>query len=399
MMRAARPIACLALILAAACGPKPRPMTIRDLQSSDVGLCYTHASIGNNHFKGQGTLMAYVASDGAIPAAWFNDGGKLDSPVFYRCMTALVVESKHEATKSDHIFGWQVMCDSDESHGCMTHPLDALPPPVDESLAQASLTFSDWADASDKGWGYYYVHNHSDALATFRAAAEANPNDARAQRGLALSLIATGGDIKKAREAADKGVALEKNAASLEALVRVCLKSGDDECAYSNYAEAVKAADVRDRRLDIASLTEPVKAAADRLAAADKAKTAEADKARAEAEAKLAKADPLGCYKMVGEEQAKCYVKRCFEAGAQAYAQELTKASGAAYAAGEMISAPGLNGATVVTIPIRAGKHKKGAQNMDASWTVVLGDNIDMQPYKQNIPAYNISKDHNACKR
>ncbi len=395
MMRAARTSACLALILAAACGPKPRPATLRDLQGTDVSVCYTHAAIGNNHLAGDGTMMMIVDTDGAIPAAWFHDGSKIDSPQFFRCMTALSVENKIESSKTDHIFGWMVSC---QQGGCGIHALNTLPPaPFEEALAQDSLTFADWADSSDKGWGYYYVHKYSDAEATFSSVLTTKPDDVRALRGLAQTLVESGGDLKRARTAAEKAVTLAKNAASLEALVRVCIKAGDDECAVKNFVDATKSEDVKDRSLDLAQLNDIVKAANGRLDAADKSRQADMEKAKAEAEAKMAKADPLGCYKMTGPDQAKCYVKRCFEAGAQAYAQQLTKASGSAYSAGEMSSAAGVGGATIVTIPIRSSGKKKG-QNMDASWAVVLGDNVDMKPYKENLPAYNISKDHNACK-
>jgi hypothetical protein len=119
----------------------------------------------------------------------------------------------------------------------------------------------------------------------------------------------------------------------------------------------------------------------------------------------MAAADPLGCYKKTGADQAACYVKRCFEAGGAAYAADITKASGTTYTAGEMTTAQGNGTATIVTIPIRAAadpkaKKKKASasENKDASWEVVLGDNIDMKPYKENLSAYYISKDHNACK-
>jgi tetratricopeptide (TPR) repeat protein len=397
MMRAVRSTACLALVLAAACGPKPRPTTMRDLEGNDVGNCFGHASIGVPNLHGEGTLMLYVDTDGAVAASWWHDAGALDSPQFFRCMTSLSVENKVDASPTDRVAGWQVACEAD--HGCAIHPLNMLPPaPFDEKLAQASLTFADWADSTDKGWGYYYAHSYSDALATFQSVVEVSPNDARAQRGLAQSLLETGGDLKKAREAAEKAVSLKKNAASLEALVRVCLKQGDDDCTVKNFVDATHDADVTARRFDLGQLNDAAKAANDRLQAADKAREEAEAKARAEAEAAAAaKADPLGCGKMSGMDQAKCYVKGCFGEGAAAYAKELSKASGAAYEVLEMTAAAGAGTATLVTIPVRKANEKKKRKpdtTQDATWTV---DNGGMKAGSFSAAA--IAKDHNACNK
>ena len=194
MMRAARLTACLALMLAAACGPKPRPITMHDLQQNDVAVCFKSASIGNTHMEGGATLLMYVDADGAIPASWFYDGAKLASPTFYRCMTTTVVESMLAAAPVDHLFGVNVTC---EENGCQLLPFDKLPDgPLDESLASATLTFSDWADSTDKAWAYYYTHKYSDAQAAFSSILEVTPNDPRALRGLAQTLTDSGGDMK-----------------------------------------------------------------------------------------------------------------------------------------------------------------------------------------------------------
>ncbi len=396
MMRAVRSTACLALMLAAACGPKPRPTTMRDLEGNDVSVCFSHAAIGTPNLHGDGTLMLYVDPDGAIPAAWWHDGGTLDSPQFFRCLTSISLDNKMEVGPTNRIFGWQVMC---EESGCRIHPLNTLPPaPFNESLAQATLLFSDWADTADKGWGYYYAHKYSDALATFQSAVEVTPDNPRALRGLAQSLLETGGDLKKAREAAEKAVSLKKGAASLEALVRVCLKQGDDECTVKNFVDATKSDDIKFRTLNLAQLNEAAKAANNRLQAADKAREEAEAKARAEAEAAAAaKADPLGCGKMSGMEQAKCYVKGCFGEGATAYAKELSKASGAAYEVLEMTAAAGAGTATLVTIPVRKANEKKKRKpdtTQDATWTV---DNGGMKAGSFSAAA--IAKDHNACNK
>ena len=395
MIRAVRPAACLLFVLAAACGPKPRPTTMADLTPNDISVCTKAANTGNSNLHGEGTLLWYVDADGAVPAAWFHDSGGLDSPQLFRCLTSTSVELMHEKSPVDHIFGWVIACEASEKGivSCEHRPLNKLPEkPVDESVAQATLTFSDWADNDDKGWGYYYVHKYSDAQAVFQTEVGAHPDDYRAWRGLAQSLLENGGDVKKAREAADKAVSLKKDAASLEALVRVCLKQGDDECTFKAFQEAVHDdASIKYRTLDIATLNEPVKAVAQKLQAADEAKAAAEAKVHADAEAKAKAEDP--CYGQTGVEADKCAVKHCFGEGARSYAAELKKLTGANYEVGE-ITGDTKGDKTTVTIAIRpeAKKSKKKADPQDATWEFIA-DGMKAT----TLSANNIATKYNAC--
>lgn len=395
MIRALRPAACLSLILVAACGPKPRPTTLREVTATDSGVCFKNALPGNPGIHGEGTIEMYVDADGTIPAVWFHDGAAIGSPTYFRCMTSFATESKIEAVNVDHRYLLGVSC---AQSGCEIRPIGKAPEAAfDEQLAQATLTFSDWADGADKGWGYYYTHKYSDAQAAFEAQLAVHADDLRAMRGLAQTLVDSNGDLKKARAVADKAVAQKSNAATLETLVRVCLKSGDDECAYENFVAATKAPDMKERAFDLALLNDQVKQVSARLAAAEKTTEEAAMKAaaaaKAERDAKLQKEDPLGCGKLAGAEQAKCAVKECFGAGANTYAKNLSAASKQAYSVGEMTATPAAGGTFTVTIPVRPAAKKKDAYQ-DGTWTVVLGESMKAASPTASV----ISKEHNACK-
>ncbi len=395
MTRAARLACCFALVLAAACGPKPRPNKMADLTPNDISVCTRAANTGNSNLHGEGTLLWYVDADGAVPAAWFHDAGGLDSPTLFRCLTSTSVELMHEKSQVDHIFGWVIACEASEKGvvSCDHKPLNKLPDhPLDESIAQTTLTFSDWADNDDKGWAYYYTHKYSDAQAVFQTELSVHPDDPRALRGLAQSLLENGGDLKKAREAADKAVSLKKDAASLESLVRVCLKQGDDDCTLKSFQEATHDTEnVKYRSLDLASLNDQVKAVFSKVQAADDAKAQAEEKAKADAIAKEKAENP--CYGLTGLEADKCAVKHCFGDGAKTYAAELKKLAGANYEVGE-ITAETKGDKTTVTIAIRpeAKKSKKKADPQDATWEFA-GDTMKAA----SLSASNISAKYNAC--
>ena len=404
-MRTLRQLALVSAALLAAGCVAARPTSSRELLPTDVNNCYVKAkTYGNPGLAGSATLFLYVDEDGAVPAAWVHDKERLDSANLFRCLGDIGTISKFEGEKTDYLRAFKVDC---EGVGCGKQPVNQIPTtPLDEVVAKDSLTFPAWATPTDKGWGYYYTKQYSDAIATFRVALDAKPGDTRAMRGLAQSMAESGGDLKAAREIAEKAVAAKKSAATLEAVIRVCLKAGDDECVVKHFIEASKAEDKQTRSFELASLNDVAKEANVRIEVAETKKAAEAKKAAEEA---LAKADPLGCYKQQGAERAGCYVKRCFGEGAKAYAVDLKKNTGIDYAAGDFITAEGASGVTLVTVPIRAAappkpaKAKKGKavpepDRKDATWAVSLGENIDMKPYKENLPAYFISKDHNACK-
>jgi tetratricopeptide (TPR) repeat protein len=405
-MRILRPAASMLLLLAACAGVAPRPTSMRELPLADVNNCYSKAKqYGAGQLQGTLSLYAYVVEDGAIPAAWVHDAQGLNYPSFRNCLTNMATNSKFEAEKEDYLRGFTITCPPD-SVRCTKEPITAVPKePLDEKLAQDSLAFADWAASTDKGWGYYYTRQFPQAIAAFNEALKANPGDVRALRGFAQATAESGGDLKAAREAAEKAVAAQKNAATLEALVRVCLKQNDDECSVKNFVEATKSPDKGTRSFDLAGLNDVVRAANERLAKTEESKASES---KAAAEVAAAKADPEGCYKREGAERAVCYVKHCFGSGAVAYgANELKKVTGQTYLAGTWSATGDDTKGYLVTVPLRTpedgaagstGKKPRlsSDRSQDATWKVSLGDNINMQATSPS--ASFIAKDHNACK-
>jgi tetratricopeptide (TPR) repeat protein len=383
-----------------------RPTSNRELPNADLTGCYTKAKLyGNPNLKGTAQLYMYVDVDGAVPAAWFHDRQTLDANNLLLCATDYATIAKFDSEKVDYLRGTKIDCTfGDDAVRLGATGVVCAKMPVDQSVkfdpavAKDTLTFAGWASPADKGWGYYYTQQYPEALAAFRAALVLKADDTKALRGLAQTIAESGGDLKEARAAADKAVGIQKSAATLEAVVRVCLKQGDDECVVKNFVDASKSPDTQARSYDLAALNDAAKAANARLEAAEQKKIEELKKA---AEEKLAKENP--CYKETGTAWATCTVKRCFGEGAKAYAAEMKKLSGIDYAAGEPITAEGTAGATIVTIPLRApapkaakGKKAVAPENKDAVWTVTDGA---ITSYKDNASAFYISKDHNACKQ
>lgn len=384
-----------------------RPTSNRELQGTDLRACLIAAKAGVPNLaapKSPGTaqLFQLVDVDGAVPASWVATAEMLDSAQFRNCIASVGTNSKFDGEHIDYLRGWVITC---EGADCQRGVVHDLTKPMDVKIAKDSLNFADWATSVDKGWGYTYTQQYAEAIKAFEAALVLKADDVRAMRGLATALAESGGDLKKAREVAEKALAAKKDAGTIEALVRVCLKQNDDECVVKHFSEVGKSEGVKSRSLELATLNEPAKAALARLDASEKAKEEAAKKAREEA---LAKADPAGCYKMDGDAKAACYVKRCFGEGAVAYAKALLAATRVNYTVGEIAVASGTGGATLVTIPLRgpavAVKGAKGkkatpvADIKDATWAVTLGEMVDMKPYKENLSAYNIAKDFNACK-
>jgi tetratricopeptide (TPR) repeat protein len=411
-MRTSRPLTLAAAALALASGigcAAARPTALRELPSPDLNECYKRAKLyGNPNLKGGAQLFLYVDVDGAVPAAWFHDRDTLDASNLLLCITDYAVDAKFEAEKTDYLRANKIVCTfGDDGVAQFGNPapmcskLTSVPGAAfDAAVAKETLTFAKWATDTDKGWGYYYTQQYSEAIAAFRKALAAKADDLRALRGLSQALTESGGDLKEARQLAEKGIAVQKSAATLEPLVRVCLKEKDDDCAVKSFREAAKAPDTQTRSFDLAQLNDQAKAANERLKAAEDKKIEEAKKAAEEA---IAKADPLGCRNMSGGDKAVCQVKTCFGEGAKSYAGELKKNIGVDYSVGEAAFAAGTNGAFIVTIPLRGpapagkkGKKAAGPEPRDAVWSVTEDD---MSSYKDNMSAYNISTRFNACKK
>jgi len=387
--------AALCASLVACRGGGVRPTKERPPQGPDFTRCYqTAKQLGNGALTGQMVLKMYVAADGAVPFAFINDVKGLDSKAMNLCIMDFMVVTKWPGEGLDYLRPYgPVSFSGAESH--LPDTRDIPNAPIDEPLAQGTLEFADWADGADKGWGYFYVHKYSESVEAFKGYLATKPDDVRALRGLASVLAVSGGDLAAAKTAAAKAIELKPDSeATHEAMIRVCLASKDDNCVYEEFEKARKAPDVNVRSIELASLQDAVKAAADRLQGSEHQKHEEgAAAAQAAAEAAQKKADPFGCGKKEGQDQALCFVKGCFGKGGKAYAESLKGLTGQDYQAGEWSIHPGKNGTSKATLQIRV----KGAQPHDANWEVKVGDNVDMKPL--DIDANNIAQQYNACRK
>ena len=331
-----------ALVATTACaGAGSRPTNMRELPVTDIERCYqTARGLGNQNLKGSLDLWQYLDEQGDVPAAFVHDAKGLDFAPFMSCLTDLATGSKYESQKVDYLRPNPITCDIGGEGGrarCQKQVIqEATRAPFDERIAQSTLAFAGWATATDKGWGYTYVHKYPDALAAFEGALKAKADDVRALRGLAVALADSGGDLARAREAAQKAVQLKPDsAATQEALIHVCLAQKDDKCAFDAFEAARKAPDQQPRSFELALIQDRVKAAADRLNAQT---TEEDEKRRQQAEAAMQKSDPTGCRKLEtgSDAQLLCLIKRCFDRGAHEYAKnELKPLTGQDYSPGE----------------------------------------------------------------
>jgi hypothetical protein len=297
----------------------------------------------------------------------------------------------------------------ERSSGCTkTEGAPEKRPAQDDKLARGTLKFADWAGPADKGWAYYYIGDVQQAVTQFEAATKADAKDERAQRGLAQALADSGGDLNRAKEAAKKAIELKpESEATHEAMIHVCLAAKDDKCAFDEFDLAKTKPDLNARTRELASIQDKVKEAAERLQAGEEQEDVKKKQAQ---ETAAAKADPTGCSKLENGSDAQllCLIKRCFEKGAREYAKELKPLTGQDYSAGEwkVVSKSGTH--AQVTVPIRVAgsgrtRGKKGAAaeegvaTHDATWSVKVGETIDMQATSQ--AAANIAKKYDSCKK
>lgn len=414
-MRKILAAAALASALVACKGAQVRPTAKREFTNLEVSNCFKNARNIDTTFAeleakpAKVSVFMYVDADGAVPAAFIHDMQDSNS-AFNACLLDTAIESKFDPEGTDYVRPEPVRV-AKPREGAPVPSIQQLhtqPPAenVDEKVAQGSLVFAGWATATDKGWGYLLVHDYAKSIEQFRAAIAAKADDARAQRGLALALVGSGGDVKEARTAADAAVKAQPDSvAAYEALVQVCLAQKDDKCVLDSWERAtvgevgadgkvtkpVDPAQKTARSYQLSLIQDQVKAVHARYGAeAEKQSQEAAQKAQAAAQKA---ADPTGCGKFPeGDERTMCFVKYCFAAGAETYARSLKPLTGADYKAGEWKVAKAKSGASDVTVQIRA---KKGHQPHDATWQVAVGDNVDMKPL--TIDANNISKQYNAC--
>jgi hypothetical protein len=399
-MRWAETMRAATLLLAAlplACGgaaKERRPTVLHEMPAPEIARCAAGAPRDASFEVDQ-----LVTEQGDVPAAWVRSQKGQDAGPLARCAAKLATDAKYAAQKTDSVRTSRISCDASS---CQRADLPEARSSPDEKLAQATLHLSGWATAAERGWGELLVHDYPAALKQLGQALKERPGDVRALRGLALALVASGGDGARAREAAQKAVQLRPDSvAAHETLVHVCLAQKDDRCAVVEMEAARKAPDAEARAAELAQLDGPIKEAAARVAAADKE---EQERKAAEAEAALQKIDPAGCRKLEPNSDAQllCLVKRCFEAPAQQYAKELKGRDGQTYAAGEWKVTSRKADAAEVTVAIRAaskkrrrGKGANAAEARDATWRATIGENIALVP--QNADAANVARRSHAC--
>jgi len=251
--------------------------------------------------------------------------------------------------------------------------------PLEEKVAQETLSIADWATEAEHAVASLSVHQYPDAIRAARKALVDNSTDPVALRALAHALIESNQGnqgLVEARTLAERLVEVYPlMEASHETLLRVCLSTGDDECAFAQYRAAQGSADLLPRSRLLAELTEPTRNAADRLRARVSLKPL---------------ADP--CASAVGDEaQAMCVVKRCLDEGSASYAKELAEQDHTNYVAGEWRMKEVSKDRLLVTRPISA----EGATRHDAFWVVKMGDVFTMMP--SNPEARQITLRHNRC--
>ncbi len=394
----------LAVALAAACfacrGASPRPTKERQPLQSDFDRCLKAArDFGNPSLAGSMTLKLYVDADGAVPFAFINDQTGLDSPQFDHCVLDFMALTKFQGEGLDYLRPYGKVSVGRESGVMLPDFKDIPKEPLDVQKAQSTLEFADWADDVDKGWGYFYTQQYDKAVGQFRGALQKKADDTRALRGLASTLAAQGGDanLKEARDTAAKAIQLKPDSeATHEAMMRVCIAAKDDACIFEEFEKARKEPDVNVRSIELATMQDAAKGAADRLQGEEHQKhEEEVQKQKAAAEARAKKLDPKGCSKMPegSEERTLCFVQTCFEDGGVAYADSLKGLTGAEYKAGAWKIAETKGGKLKVQVPIRA----EGAQNHDAHWEVQQQDNGGYTMKPLDIDANNIQTQHNAC--
>jgi tetratricopeptide (TPR) repeat protein len=389
----------LVLFLVCACaGKEKRPTAPHEMRAPEIARCISQKPAPRGAFE----VDQLVGEQGDVPAAWIHAQKSTNPETLLKCAARLATDAKYAAQKVDSVRTSSVSCDAS---GCQrSDPGDARSS-LDERLAQATLHVAGWATAAERGWAYLSVGDRGTALKEFGQALKERPGDVRALRGLAVALAESGGDLARAREAAQKAVQLRPDTvATHEALLRVCLAQKDDRCVASEYDSARKAPDAEARAAELSRFDEPAKAAADRVAALEKQ---DAERRAAESEAALQKIDPAGCRKLEANSDAQlvCLVKRCFEAGAREYAKELHTKDGQPYAPGEWKVATRSDDTAEVTVPIRPDSSAKkrrrrkaeAGEPHDATWRATIAETITLVPLTDD--AANVARKSETCRK
>jgi tetratricopeptide (TPR) repeat protein len=234
----------------AACVPTTPPVGVRNPFPSDFKVCYLRA-LEYRESDGRLMVQSYVRPDGVITGAWVRSSNVGDE-LLERCIVSYAVEQwRYDDRGSDFYDYYGPISFTATSTSGEKIPSVHLPDtstlkpenlgPLDPTVARRSLQIAPWATEADRGWIEYALADFKAAEAQFRKEIATDPKSVSAWRGLAQSLVASGGDLKEARAAADKAVELGPEVAGAhEALSRVCLAQADLDCAADHFNAATR---------------------------------------------------------------------------------------------------------------------------------------------------------------
>ena len=429
----ARAVVLAALALGAApavlAGP---PEKVRPPMQAEFERCVLRAEdAGNRSLQGKIRLELLIRKTGNVYGSFVWSEGGIEDRKFQRCLTSMGPIWVFPQVSSDYqrafaatfvASGSNVSTDLHSGGGISSNSrastflpdINDLPEPAPMNIkaAQETLDIADWATQAERANAEVVVKLYPQAIEHARQALAENPNDPIALRALAQGLAESGGDLVEARKAAERLVSLD-SASELgnEALLRVCLASKDDRCAFEAWNRARKAPDLQPRSRLLAELQGPTQLAVERLkkgaaqpqaglASAGPAAGATGALAQAQPQPPASPADPCAIEK--GDEaQALCVVKRCLDQGSSDYAKELSSQNGLPYTAGDWRAKKVAANKLLVTRPIQPAAPKAGEAAIgprhDALWLVNLGqgDQVVMRP--TNTEARQITVRHNRC--
>ena len=372
----------------------PAALALRLPLQSDVDRCALEAQGRGVPTQGHLQLELLLRRSGQVYAAFTRAAGGLDDLRLQRCLSTMATRWEFPEAELDsrRPFDLAMVGGGTSALGRQLRPSVFLPDlsvtaaelPLQPEVAQASLELLEGASKAERGEALLLVGQLEEATRTFRAALEDSPSDPLALRGLSQALIERAGDLREARELAERLQALEPDgAAGHEAMLRLCLAAGDDACAFAEYRAARAAPDLPPRARALAELGDRTREAALRLRLA------------------AATAPPPPCADAASsEDQALCVVRLCLGEGTSAYAEALAQQNGERYRIDAWRTHDAGAGRVVVTRPIVAdpgGLQAPGrlGGRHDAVWLVRVADEIKVTPVSPE--AHQISASANRC--
>jgi hypothetical protein len=377
---------------------------------------------GNRTLSGRVRLELLIRRSGNVYAAFVWSEHGIDDRKFERCLTnsaplwvfpPVAVDYQRAYSTTFISSGSAISTDLHSGAGLtgngrasvMLPDINELPEPtpINVNVARETLDLAEWATQGERAYAETVLQLYPQAIQHAREALATDPSDPIALRALSQALIESHGDAVEARKLAERLVSIDpQSVQGHEALLRVCLATQDDRCAFEEWDKARTAPDLVPRSRLLQALHGPTQLAVERL----KRKVAQARSAAA-AEANARPVDqpaapPDPCAVEQGEEaQALCVVKRCLDQGSADYAKELSSQNGLPYAAGDWRAKKVAAGKLLVTRPIElvpptSGEPGPQGPRHDALWLVMgSGDQLLMRP--SNTEAHQITLRHNRC--